>query len=263
MPRAVLSIAGSDPSGGAGIQSDLRTFAAHRLYGTALLAAETVQDTRGVQATRLADPEFLRAQLRVLVGDVRLAAAKTGMLGSAAQAAIVAAEMPDGVPLVVDPLLASTGGVPLFGDGVGYAPLLLRATLLTPNLSEARALLGAGADVAVEDLARALLALGPRAVVVKGGHREGAVVTDVYADRDGIRRLRSARIETGDTHGTGCLHSASAACALALGASPEEAARHAQRCVVRGLRGAVRAGAGRGSPALLAAVRYSSPRTPR
>jgi hydroxymethylpyrimidine/phosphomethylpyrimidine kinase len=217
-----LTVAGSDPSGGAGIQADLKTFSALGAYGTAVLTALTAQNTRGVTGVHPVPAEFVRLQLTTLLDDVAVHATKTGMLGSAAVVRAVAAVLAERRPgpVVVDPVMVATSGDRLIDDDAVAAvrdELLPVADLVTPNVPEAAALLGADPATTEDELpdrARALLALGPRAVLLKGGHLGGEDSVDVLATADGVTVTRRPRIATTATHGTGCTLS-SALAALA------------------------------------------------
>lgn len=271
-PR-LLTIAGSDPSGGAGIQADLKVFSAHGAHGMAAVAALTVQDTRGVAATLDLPPEFVAAEVRTLLADIGCDAAKTGMLGSSAVVEAVAAVLREHpVPrLVVDPVLASTSGRRLLaedGEEALRRALLPLAAVVTPNLAEASRLAGfeVASREAMREAARAIAALGPRAVLVKGGHLPGAQVVDVLYDADSrsYDEVASPRIETPHTHGTGCVLSAAIACRLARGEPVARAARGAQAYVRAAIRAAVPIGHGRGSVDPLApeALRAARPEGP-
>lgn len=222
-PRVVLTIAGSDPSSGAGVQADIKTFAAHGVYGTSAITALTVQNTQGVQGSEPIAPSLVAAQIAAVAEDFSVAAAKTGMLATAGIVAAVAAEVARfALPnLVVDPIVVSSSGARLL-DEAGVA--LLRASLLplarvvTPNWSEAEALTGvrvtSAADARLAGIA--LLQMGVRAVVVTGGHGEGGDIVDVLVTADGVHELRATRVAGRSTHGTGCAFSASLAAHLAL-----------------------------------------------
>jgi hydroxymethylpyrimidine/phosphomethylpyrimidine kinase len=217
-----LTVAGSDPSGGAGIQADLKTFSALGSYGTAVLTALTAQNTRGVTGVHAVPAGFVGDQLRTLLADVTVHATKLGMLGSAAvvrEVAAVLAGRPAG-PVVCDPVMVATSGDRLIDEDAVDAvrTVLLPVTdLLTPNVPEAAALLDVAPATRVAELApqaTALLALGPGAVLLKGGHLGGEESVDVLATADGVVETRRPRVETTSTHGTGCTLS-SAIAALA------------------------------------------------
>ena len=248
-----LTIAGSDSGGGAGIEADLKAFARCGVHGTAAITAVTAQDTTGVSAIHAVPTEIILAQVRAVVGDIGADAVKVGMLATAAIARAVAHaldELPAGTPMVVDPVMVAESGAALLEPDarrVLVEEILPRATVLTPNLPEARAL--AGADEApdapehngeAQQLARSLAALGPRYVVLTGGHR--AQATDVFVDARESEAVAIAgeRQPGGAAHGSGCTHSAVLAAQLALGYSPLQAARAARslagEAVARGLR---------------------------
>ena len=217
-----LTVAGSDPSGGAGIQADLKTFSALGVYGTAVLTALTAQNTRGVTGVHGVPPEFVAEQLSTLFADVEVHATKLGMLGTADVVRAVAAGLADhpGGPVVCDPVMVATSGDRLIDEAAVDAvrtDLLPLADLVTPNVPEAAVLLGVPPATDVDQLpgqATALLGLGPRAVLLKGGHLGGAESVDVLATTDGVTVTRRPRVDTRSTHGTGCTLS-SALAALA------------------------------------------------
>jgi hydroxymethylpyrimidine/phosphomethylpyrimidine kinase len=217
-----LTVAGSDPSGGAGIQADLKTFSALGAYGTAVLTALTAQNTRGVTGVHPVPAAFVGLQLRTLLDDVEVHATKLGMLGTAEvvrEVAAVLAERRPG-PVVCDPVMVATSGDRLIDEEAVAAvrtELLPLADLITPNVPEAAALLGTSPVTDADGLpeqAVALLALGPGAVLLKGGHLGGAYSVDVLASADGVQITRRPRVTTTATHGTGCTLS-SAIAALA------------------------------------------------
>jgi hydroxymethylpyrimidine/phosphomethylpyrimidine kinase len=257
--QPVLTIAGSDPSGGAGIQADLKTFAAFRVYGMAALTALTVQNTHGVRGFMAVDAAFVVAQVEAVLDDIPPAAAKTGMLANAAIVRALAA-LVAGRPipnLVVDPVMVATSGdLLLERDAVDAIrrDLLPAAAVLTPNRPEAETLLGRSITSAAEavDAARALAALGPRAVLLKGGHPAPAGGGDphesvdlLFADGQ-VTPLTLPWIDTRHTHGTGCTLSAALAAGLARGWPLLEAARRAKRFVWDGLAHGFPVGSGRG-----------------
>ena len=253
----VLSIAGSDPSGGAGIQADLKTFAALGCYGMAVPSALTAQNTRGVGAVHLPPADFVAAQIAMIFADIAVAAVKIGMLGSAAivEAVAGALEPHAGIPIVLDPVLVATSGAVLGSDAVVAAMrthLFPMASLVTPNLAEA-ARLGA-TDVpasrdAMEALADRLFAAERAgAWLVKGGHAADAAAADVLRDRAGMRWFSAARIATRNTHGTGCTLSSAIAACLAQGAGLDDAITRAKVYLGLALGGAdaLRVGTGAG-----------------
>ena len=251
-PFIVLSVAGSDPTGGAGIQGDLKTFATHRVFGTAVVTAVTVQNAGGVRAIHAVPPTVVAAQMESLFDQAVPRAMKTGMLLSPSTVEAVAdvlARWPVG-SLVVDPVLAATSGGTLAEPGLAAAlraHLFPLAALVTPNRAEAAELLGRRVDDAdAEPAARALLrALGCGAVLLKGGHSRGPA-TDVLATKDWVLEFTLPRVETRHGHGTGCALSASIAARLARGADLVEAVHGAKDWVHRALEAAVALGSGRG-----------------
>jgi hydroxymethylpyrimidine/phosphomethylpyrimidine kinase len=254
-----LTIAGSDSGGGAGIQADLKAFARCGVHGTSAITAITAQNTLGVEAIHPVPPEIVLAQVRAVAADIGLDAVKVGMLGTAPiTLAVVHAldELPAGTPIVVDPVLVAESGARLLDPDAQRAlveEILPRATVLTPNLPEARVLAGelpraAGEDEEAEALARALLTLGPRIVVLTGGHRAHAADLLLDSTGDGsVVSIEGERHPDGAAHGSGCTHSAVLAAQLALGRSPLDAARTARAfagaAVANGLRD-IGAGAG-------------------
>ncbi len=237
MIRNVLSIAGSDPSGGAGIQADLKAFSARGTYGMAVLTALTAQNTTGVSAVQTVSPEFVAEQIRMVFADVRVDAVKIGMIASAAIAEAVADALKPhrGIPIVLDPVMIAKGGATLLdiaAIGALTTRLLPLATMLTPNLPEAAALLGEGhaeSREQMQDQARKLLTLGPGMVLLKGGHLGGNDSPDVLASADHITWFEAPRVATKNTHGTGCTLSSALAAELAKGKSPEAAVGIAKR----------------------------------
>ncbi len=307
-PRA-LSIAGSDSGGGAGIQADLKAFARCGVHGMTAITAITAQSTVGVTAVEMVPPEMVLAQVRAVVADIGVDAVKVGMLGTVEVIRAVAValdELPPGTPVVVDPVMVAESGARLLQPEAQRAlveEILPRATVLTPNLPEARVLAGwpsrhgvdagsggarargarargaraeegwvegAGAedadgeaqptDAEVAELARAVLALGPRTVVLTGGHRARAV--DLFVDSEGdggAVEIPGVRYADGAAHGSGCTHSSVLAAQLAQGHTPLEAARTARalagEAVARGLRDI---GAGPGPVNILSAEHLRS-----
>ena len=252
-PRA-LSIAGSDSGGGAGIQADLKTFSARGVYGMTAITAVTVQNTQGVSRYEALEPDLVADQIRAVVTDIGVDAAKTGMLASAAIVGAVAeAVVQTQVPhLVVDPVFMSKHGHALLDeDAVGALRerILPLATLVTPNLPEASGL--AGFEVTSRDLmqdaAETILAMGPRAVLVKGGHLQGATsADDLFFDGGQMIWIEGKRIDTPNTHGTGCVLSSAIAARLALGDDLLAAVRQGKRFVTEAIRHALDIGEGIG-----------------
>lgn len=249
-----LTIAGSDSSGGAGIQADLKTFTAFGVYGASVLTALTAQNTRGVTAVELATPAFVTAQMRAVVSDLDVGAIKTGMLASRALVEAIAAEL-DGsaaVPLVVDPVMVATSGDRLIDDDAVDAVktlILPRALLMTPNLPEAARLLD-GAVATTEAEARAqldgLARLGAKAVLLKGGHGTSAEAVDLLWHDGHVTRLAAPRIATRNTHGTGCTLSAAIAALLASGVELSAAVARAKTYVHRAIAAAAQGSVGKG-----------------
>lgn len=231
MIRNVLSIAGSDPSGGAGIQADLKAFSARGVYGMAVLTALTAQNTQGVSGVHLVPPQFVADQINAVFADVRVDAVKIGMIANAGIAEAVAGALTDhrDIPIVIDPVMIAKGGAALLAPeavDVLTRRLLPLATLLTPNLPEAAALLHQPvatnrAEMAAQ--AERLRALGPAAVLVKGGHLDSDESPDVLATAAGLHWFEARRVPTKNTHGTGCTLSSALAAELAKGASAREA----------------------------------------
>jgi hydroxymethylpyrimidine/phosphomethylpyrimidine kinase len=268
----VLSIAGSDSGGGAGIQADLKAFARCGVHGMTAITALTAQNTVGVTGVHPVPPAFVIEQVRAVVDDIGVDAAKIGMLGTADVVAAVREALgllAPGTPVVLDPVMVAESGAVLLDDPARaaiVAELLPLATVITPNLPEARVLAGAdGADAEdggaaaaaaadAEDLARRLHALGPQVVVVTGGHREEA--TDVLFDGERIELIPGERHPDGASHGSGCTHASVLAAQLALGATPLEAARTARRLAAEAVRDGLRdLGAGPGPVDVLSLTR--------
>ena len=248
---AVLSIAGSDSGGGAGIQADLKAFARCGVHGMTAITALTAQNTTGVSAVHTAPPEMIVEQVRQVVQDIGVDAVKIGMLGTAETVGAVRAALAllaPGTPIVIDPVMVAESGAVLLDDAARAAlveRLLPLATVITPNLPEARVLAQADPQADPEDLARALHRLGPRAVVVTGGHREQLV--DVFFDGGTLEHLGGPRHPDGAAHGSGCTHSSALAAHLALGHSPLAAARAARAVASDAVRDGLRElGAGPG-----------------
>lgn len=273
---AVLSIAGSDSGGGAGIQADLKAFARCGVHGMTAITALTAQNTMGVTGVYPVDGDFIVEQVKAVASDIGVAGVKIGMLGTAATVRAVRealGHIDDQVPIVIDPVMVSESGAVLLDDEARAAivtELLPLATVITPNLPEARVLadggeadvgewsgIGAGADV--EDLARALHALGPANVVITGGHRDEA--TDVFFDGSAIELLAGERHPDGAAHGSGCTHSSALAAHLALGFEPLEAARAARAIASQAVRDGHRGLGGGAGPvnALGVGVRHATP----
>jgi hydroxymethylpyrimidine/phosphomethylpyrimidine kinase len=248
---AVLTIAGSDSGGGAGIQADLKAFARCGVHGTCAITALTAQNTTGVSAVHATPPEMIVEQVRQVASDIGVDAVKIGMLGTAETVGAVREALgllEPGTPVVIDPVMVAESGAVLLDDPARAAlveQLLPLATVITPNLPEARVLAGSADDEEAEALARALHRLGPRAVVVTGGHHEEVV--DVFFDGERLERLSGPRHPDGAAHGSGCTHSSALAARLALGDGPLEAARAARAIASEAVRDGLREiGAGPG-----------------
>lgn len=246
----MLSIAGSDSGGGAGIQADLKAFARCGVHGMTAITAITAQSTVGVSAVESVSPATIVAQVRAVAEDIGVDAVKIGMLGTAetVDAVVEALGLLGEAPVVVDPVMVAESGAVLLDEEAREAlveRLLPLAAVVTPNIAEARALSGAGERDSREDLAREVLALGPRAVVVTGGHSEQVV--DVFYDGRESAAISGRRHPDGASHGSGCTHSSALAAFLARGETPLEAARKAHQvassAVAAGLR-EIGAGAG-------------------
>ncbi|MDH5824241.1 bifunctional hydroxymethylpyrimidine kinase/phosphomethylpyrimidine kinase [Luteimonas sp. RD2P54] len=247
-----LAIAGSDSGGGAGIQADLKTFAAHRVHGLSAIAALTAQHTRGVVAVHVPPAGFLRAQIDACFDDFAIGAIKLGMLANVETVAAVAdaLEAHAPVPVVLDPVMVATSGARLLEDAALDAlrrRLLPRASLLTPNLPEAELLLGRRIRdrAAMRAACGALLACGAGAVLLKGGHleEEADTVLDLYADADGMHEMTHPRLPR-SAHGTGCTLASAVAAQLCLGRSRREACVAATGYVHRALAGGYAPGRG-------------------
>lgn len=250
-PTTALTIAGSDPSGGAGLQADLKTFHQHGVYGMAVVTLLTVQSTRGVKRVELVSPALLGEQLDHLLDDVTPGAAKTGALGGAALVEAVASRAKGWrFPVVVDPVMISKHGHPLLEDSAVRAlkaRLLPVTFLLTPNTQEAAALTGREVTTVAQatDAAKALVQHGAKHVLVKGGHLDGAPVDVLLADGV-VHELSAERVDTPHTHGTGCTLSAAITARLAGGAALVEAVQGAKAWLTRAIRTGPRVGGGVG-----------------
>ena len=251
-PRA-LTIAGSDSGGGAGVQADLKTFSALGVYGMSAITAVTVQNTKGVSGYEELSAETVGDQIRAVLTDIGADAGKTGMLASAAiiEAVVEAVTETRLTNLVVDPVFVSKHGHPLLREDAVEAlrkRLLPLAALVTPNLHEAGGLAGFRVE-SRQDMQRAagaLLELGPRAVLVKGGHLEESAAADLFADAERTEWLEGERIDTPYTHGTGCVLSAAVTAYLARGEEIFEATRHGKAFVTEAIRHSLAVGQGIG-----------------
>jgi len=254
MIRNVLSIAGSDPSGGAGIQADLKAFAARGTYGMAALTALTAQNTQGVSGVHAVPPDFVAAQIEAVFADIRVDAVKIGMIASAAVARAVAGVLSRhrGIPVVLDPVMVAKGGARLLDPSAVAALnglLLPLATHLTPNLPEAAALTGTAEAASRSDMleqAIALQAMGPRVVILKGGHLPGPQSPDLILSPEGAEWIEAPRVVTANTHGTGCTLSSAYAAELAKGLSDSAAFATAKAYVAGAIAQADRLSVGHG-----------------
>jgi hydroxymethylpyrimidine/phosphomethylpyrimidine kinase len=254
MRGRVLIVAGSDSGGGAGIQADIKAVTALGGFAMTAITALTAQNTRGVAAIFEVPPDFVAEQMRVVLEDLGADCIKIGMLHRPAVIAAVADaldRLAPGVPVVVDPVMVAKGGAALLAaDAVDTlrARIIPRAAVLTPNVPEAEALVGfavADAD-GMARAGRALLALGPKAVLVKGGHLEGPVVRDLLCREGRPRAFESPRIATQSTHGTGCTLASAIAAGLAQGLTAERAVERARAYVLEAIRTAPGFGHGHG-----------------
>jgi hydroxymethylpyrimidine/phosphomethylpyrimidine kinase len=251
--KTALTIAGSDPSGGAGIQADLKTFSRLRVYGMAVVAAMTAQNSLGVSAVAEVAPDFVGQQLDALLADIRPDATKTGMLLSAGVIEVVAEKLQQyGTRnLVIDPVMMSTSGATLMNPDaitVFRRTLLPLASLITPNTDEAGALTGKTIST-VHDMEEAAMEIhdaGAAHVLIKGGHVKADVAMDVLFDGKEFSKFQSSRIATRNTHGTGCVLSASIAAYLALGESVKKAVGLGKEFVTAAIRNALQIGHGAG-----------------
>ena len=249
-----LTIAGSDSSGGAGIQADLKTFAALGVYGASVITALTAQNTQGVSGIHQVPAEFVTAQIDAVFSDLAVAAVKIGMVAHPPVIDAIVAGLARWSPkhVVLDPVMVATSGDRLLAAEAVDAlrtKLIPLASVITPNLPEAAALLDEGMaadEAAVERQGRRLLALGCKAVLIKGGHGEGAESIDYLIDSSGVTALAAPRIATKNTHGTGCSLSSAIAAGLAKGEGMETAVRNAKAWVSAAIAAADRFSVGHG-----------------
>lgn len=256
MIATALSIAGSDPSGGAGIQADLKTFSARGVYGMCAITALTAQNTTGVSGVHLVPPAFVADQIRAVFADVRVGAVKIGMIANAEIANAVADVLQDhtDIPIVLDPVMIAKGGHSLLEPDAVTAMktrLLPLANILTPNLPEAACLLGqseARTRAEIEAQGRALLLLGPDAVLMKGGHLQGGDSPDLLISKSSTTWFEGKRIDTKNTHGTGCTLSAAIAAEIAKGVEINAAISNAKTYLLGAISAAddLQIGAGHG-----------------
>ncbi len=245
-----LTIAGSDPSGGAGIQADLKTFAAHRVYGVSAITALTVQNTQGVQEVFPVEPYQVRAQILHLLADIPVQAVKLGMLGVTAVIQTVAEVLDGNIPLVLDPVMLSSSGKPLLersGIEIMVRQLFPKALLVTPNLAEAGVLAGRSVTNREEmfQAARTIAGLGPKAVLVKGGHLSGEAEDILYYQKD-YMTFSSERQTNPNTHGTGCTYASAIAANLALGLPLAESIGRAKTYITGAIAAGLEIGKGPG-----------------
>jgi hydroxymethylpyrimidine/phosphomethylpyrimidine kinase len=248
-PPRLLSIAGSDSGGGAGIQADLKAFARCGAHGMTAITAITAQNTEAVTGVYPIPPDAIVEQVRAVAGDIGVDAVKIGMLGTVETIEAVdrALDLVAGAPVVLDPVIVAESGARLLDADAEESlrgRLVPRATVVTPNLAEAAALAERPDHSEAEELARAVHALGPGAVVVTGGHRQEA--TDLFFDGERLNRIPGERHPDGASHGSGCTHSSALAAHLALGLDPLEAARRAKEIAAQAVRDGLR-GLGSGS----------------
>lgn len=249
-----LTIAGSDSSGGAGIQADLKTFAALGVYGASAITALTAQNTRGVTGIHAVPAEFVTAQIDAVFSDLEVGAVKIGMVAQVPSIDAIAAALSRRKPryVVLDPVMVATSGDRLLASEAVEAlrsKLMPLASVITPNLLEAAALLGepvAASAAAVEGQGRRLLALGCRTVLIKGGHGEGAESIDYLVDAANTIALAAPRVATKNTHGTGCSLSSAIAAGLARGEDLEQAVRNAKAWISAAIAAADRFSVGHG-----------------
>lgn len=253
-PARLLIIAGSDCSGGAGIQADIKSAAAFGVFAMTAITAITVQNTVGVTAVQAITPDNVYGQIKACADDIGVDAVKTGMLVDAPIIEAVAQGIRDflpGVPLILDPVMVATSGAALIDDRAVdtlIAKLIPHATLLTPNLPEAKRLTGIDADsrMGARDAAATLLDMGAQAVLIKGGHRDGGMVEDLLIGPGGEQIFTYPRLQTRHTHGTGCTLASSIASSVAKGLSLPVAVDKARAYVQRAIENAPGFGAGHG-----------------
>jgi hydroxymethylpyrimidine/phosphomethylpyrimidine kinase len=259
-----MTIAGSDSGGGAGIQADLKAFARCGVHGTCAITAITAQNTQGVEGIAPISPEMIVAQVRAVANDIGVDAVKIGMLGDepTIEAVADALELTRSAPVVVDPVMIAQSGAALLDPNAKAAlieSILPRATVVTPNVLEARSLSGLGDRATPAELAEAVQALGPDAVVVTGGHTEDGA--DTLFDGAGILRIDGPRYPDGASHGSGCTHSSALAAFLARGSEVPDAARWAREIAAEAVGNGLREiGGGPGPVDVFALTRETPPR---
>ena len=262
----MLSIAGSDSGGGAGIQADLKAFARCGVHGMTAITAVTWQNTVAVEGVTPIPPEAIVGQVRAVLEDIGVDAVKIGMLGTteAIEAVETSLDLVGPAPVVLDPVMVAESGAHLLEEDARAAlvALLQRAAVVTPNVAEARALVETAGHAAPEDsgeLAQAVRSLGPRAVVVTGGHAGAREAVDVFFDGERLERIAGERYPSGAAHGSGCTHSSALAAHLALGRDPLEAARAAKRIASEAVRDGLRElGAGPGPVSVFGPISFSA-----
>ncbi|OYV35631.1 MAG: bifunctional hydroxymethylpyrimidine kinase/phosphomethylpyrimidine kinase [Acidocella sp. 20-61-6] len=247
----VLTIAGSDSGGGAGIEADIKTISALGGYACTAITAVTAQNTLGVFGVHPLPAAFVRLSIETVLGDIGADAIKLGMLANEEIICGVAACLPAGVPMVLDPVMVATSGAVLLPDGAIRAlseRLLSIAAIVTPNLPEAAKLTGLPVDTEAEQVAagRALLAMGARAALIKGGHGTAEVLSDYLVTPEGVEKISMPRIRTTSTHGTGCTLASAIATGLAQGMALSEAVHRARRYLQEAIRTAPGFGGGHG-----------------
>jgi len=266
-PPVALAVAGSDSGGGAGIQADLRTMAAHGVHGTSVVTATTAQHTRGVEETHVLPVDHVRAQYRAVAGDLDPGAVKTGMLATAPVVEAVADLLADAAaPVVVDPVMVAASGDRLLSEAAeaAYEGLLGEARLATPNVDEAEVLAGRAVETPADavEAGEAIRETGVDAVLVKGGHLSGESVVDTLVTADGVERFEHPRVDTDATHGSGCVLSSAVAARLASGADLPAAVGAATAYLERAVRYGVDVGEGPGAVEPLVDLRDDAAREP-
>ncbi len=249
-----LTIAGSDSSGGAGIQADLKTFSALGVYGASVITAVTAQNTLGVQSVFALPADIITAQIQSVLGDLNVGAIKIGMLANETIIATVFAALENvACPIVFDPVMVAQSGHSLLDKNAVNAlqsTLMLRATLITPNLPEAAALLQCSQASTIEEMetqAQALLTRGAQAVLLKGGHGDGSESIDIFVQGKNIERLTSPRLATKNTHGTGCSLSSAIAAHVSKGMSLVDAVRVSKKWITAAIAAADQIDIGKGA----------------
>ncbi len=251
MIARVLTVAGSDSGGGAGIEADLKTITALGGYGCTAITALTAQNTLGVQDVHPIPAEFVALCMRMVLADIGVDAIKLGMLTNESIIRAVAANLPEGVPVVLDPVMVSTSGAVLLPDGAISAlisELITKATVITPNLPETSKITGLPVETQTQriEAGRRLLEMGAKAALVKGGHGTGAELTDLLVTPESVVSITLPRIESRNTHGTGCTMSSAIATGLAQGLGLEDSVRRARAYLQEAIATAPGLGAGHG-----------------